>query len=356
MVPASFGAKGIVGGAERYAHELASAMALQVPTTLVSFGEQPRVETHGALETRILGPAHYVKGQRSNPIAAGLLREIMRADVVHFHQQHVLASSTGALAARALRRKAVVSDLGGGGWDISGYISTDRLFHAHLHISEYSRRAFGQQGNPRAHVILGGVDTKKFSPGDGPPREDKRNLVALYVGRLLPHKSVHTLIDAVDGDLTVEIVGTPSHPEYFELLKQKATGKFVSFQTNSDDAALVETYRRALCVVLPSVYDTIYGIHSDVPELLGQTLLEGMACGIPAICTDVASMPEIVIDGETGFIVPPDDPRTLRERLIWLHENPDERARMGKRARARIEEHFRWEQVVDRCFRVYRSI
>ncbi|MGH7282619.1 MAG: glycosyltransferase family 4 protein [Polyangiaceae bacterium] len=329
-------------------------MSKVVPTTLAAFAEHPEVHRDGALQVRLLGPAHYIRGQKGNPIARGLVAQILRADVVHFHQQHVLASSLGAIAARASRRKSVVTDLGGGGWDLSGYVSTDRLFAAHLHISEYSRRIFGHAEKSWAHVILGGVDTEKFAPPPIPV--EGSDLPTLFVGRLLPHKSVHTVIDAAGSDLPVEIFGTPSHEEYFALLKRKAAGKRVTFRTGSEDDSLIEAYRESLCVVLPSVYETIYGVRSDVPELLGQTLLEGMACGIPAICTNVASMPEIVIDGETGFIVPPDDPKALRERLIWLRENPLERAAMGKRARARIEAHFRWDQVVDRCLRIYGSI
>ena len=52
-----------------------------------------------------------------------------------------------------------VTDLGGGGFDVSAYVSTDRWFHGHLHISEYSRKVAGHERNPRARVILGGVDT-----------------------------------------------------------------------------------------------------------------------------------------------------------------------------------------------------
>ena len=58
----------------------------------------------------------------------------------------------------------LVSDLGGGGWDISSYISTDRWYHGHLHISEYSRKVFGHTSKTWAEVIYGGVDTGIFSP------------------------------------------------------------------------------------------------------------------------------------------------------------------------------------------------
>src|SRR5262249_14619684 len=110
---------------------------------------------------------------------------------------------------------------------------------------------------------------------------------------------------------------------------------------------------RALCIVLPSTYRTLYGHESRVPELLGQTLLEGMACATPAICTDVASMPEIVEDGVSGFVVPPNDPATLGQRLRWLRDHPHEAEAMGQAARRRVLEKFTWPAVVRRCLKLY---
>jgi glycosyltransferase involved in cell wall biosynthesis len=106
-------------------------------------------------------------------------------------------------------------------------------------------------------------------------------------------------------------------------------------------------------VVLPSVYRTMYGAEYQVPELLGQTLLEGMACGRPVICTRVASMPEIVEDGVCGFIVAPNDPVELAGRIGWLREHPIEAAAMGAAARQRMLEKFTWPQVVRRCLEFY---
>jgi glycosyltransferase involved in cell wall biosynthesis len=105
--------------------------------------------------------------------------------------------------------------------------------------------------------------------------------------------------------------------------------------------------------VLPSVYRTIHGDETSVPELLGQTLLEGMACGLPAICTAVASLPEVVEDGVSGFVVPPNDPAALGERLCWLRDHPEAAAAMGVAARRRVLERFTWPMVVRRCLAVY---
>ena len=88
-------------------------------------------------------------------------------------------------------------------------------------------------------------------------------------------------------------------------------------------------------------------------ELLGQTLLEGMACGAPAIATDVCSLPEVVEDGVTGFIVPPNDPTALGEKIRWLRLHPAEARRMGEAARQRVLESFTWDRVVQNCFEAY---
>jgi hypothetical protein len=170
LVPALFGTSGAVGGAERYTLELARHMADRVPTRLLSFGDDSREEALGRLQIRISGKPYYVREQRMNPLSWDIVEEVRRAEVIHCHQQHIAASSLAAVLSRMMGRKVFVTDLGGGGWDVSSYIATDRWYHGHLHISEYSRRIFGHTANPRSHVILGGVDTEKFSPPTAKPR------------------------------------------------------------------------------------------------------------------------------------------------------------------------------------------
>lgn len=352
VVPALFGPDGgIYGGAERYAFELARHLAEVTPTTLISFGDKASQSLCGRLKVRVLGKPWYVRGQRSNPFALSLLREAIKADVVHCHQQHVLASSLTALTCRLTGRRVFVSELGGGGWDISAYVSTDRWYHGHLHISQYSRKLFGHLDKPRARVIYGGVDIEKFSPDAATPRGD----MVVFVGRLLPHKGVNYLVEAVDPEMRLELIGQAYDGKFLQELQSLAIGKNVVFRHDCGDGDLVEAYRKALCVVLPSVYTTVHGQHSLLPELLGQTLIEGMACGAPAICTDVASMPEVVEDGVTGFLVPPNDPAALGEKLRWLRSHPHEAAAMGRAARQRVLDKFTWPAVVERCLEAYRA-
>jgi glycosyltransferase involved in cell wall biosynthesis len=350
VVPAPFDTKtGVVGGAERYAFELARHMARETPTRLVAFGDKESEEQVEGLGVRVIGGAKYVRGQRTNPIAAALIGELRGADVVHCHQRHVLASSLSALFCRLSRRRVYVTELGGGGWDISGYLPTDRWYHGHLHISEYSREVYGHRDKPYAHVIWGGVDLEKFAPGEAPAPCS----AVVYAGRILPHKGIDDLVRAMPPTTDLQIIGRQSDDAYLAELHRLAAGKRVIFRHDCDDRALADAYRSAICVVLPSVYRTTYGSETPVPELLGQTLLEGMACGVPTICTAVASMPEIVEDGVTGFVVPPNDPAALAQRITWLREHPAEAGAMGRAGRRRVAERFTWPQVVQRCLEIY---
>lgn len=350
IVPAFFRKDGgIVGGAERYALELARAMGRRVPTSLFSFGPKAERLRIDDLDVRIFKATMHVRSKGGNPVSTSMMAALRSFDVIHCHQNRMIYASLSAATSRLMGKKVFASDLGGGAWDISAYMSTDRWFHGHLHISQYSRTLAGKADDPRHSVIMGGVDTEKFSPDPSVTRGDS----AVFVGRLMPHKGVIDLVDAVDPDMPLELIGQPYNERYTTDLKAAAQGKDVRFRHDCDDAAIVDAYRRARVVVLPSVYDDRYGGHTLVPELLGQTLVEGMACGTPVICTNVASMPEVVVDGETGFVVPPNNPEALREKLRYLRDHPDDVARMGEAARKRVLEHFTWDRVVDRCLSAY---
>jgi glycosyltransferase involved in cell wall biosynthesis len=342
---------GIIGGAERYALELARHMAAEIPTSLVSFGDVERQETIGQLKIHVIGNPWCIRGEISNPISFQLYNDLRKADVVHCHQQHILASSCAALFCRLTGRRVFVSDLGGGGWDLSAFVATDNWYDGHLHISEYSRSVFGHALRSSAHVILGGVDVQKFIPDPGIVRERK----VLFVGRLMPHKGIDVLIKALPETLELEIIGQPYDDRYFRDLERLAFGKRVTFRHDCTDEDLVRAYQRAMCVVLPSVYKTMYGDEGVAPELLGQTPLEAMACEAPAICTKVASLPEVVQDGVTGFVVPPNDPESLGERIAWLSDHAEQRQVMGRLARSRVLEVFTWPAVVRRCLGIYEA-
>ena len=351
VVPALFGHEGVYGGAERYALELARAMARRVPTTLAAFGAAPMRTTEGPLRIEVVRNWVPYRRFRFDPFGPGLASLIARADVIHYHQTHTLMAGFALALGRLTGRRVVTSHLGGGGIGLHRLTDVTGWYHAHLHISEFSRRVFGHGAVPTARVILGGVDADKFRPPAGRP---SRGFV-LYAGRFLPHKGIDYLLEAVPPDLPVVLAGRPwRHATgFYERLRELARGKQVTFTEHCTDDDLLGLYQNALCVVLPSVYRTSAGDEYGIPELLGQTLLEGMACGTPAVCTAVGSMPEVVVDGVTGFVVPPNDPAALGAKLRWFRDHPTDVEAMGAAARRRAVEVFGWDAVVGRCLTAY---
>jgi len=348
--PMPFGRGGLFGGGERYALELARHMADVVPTRLVSFAEEAYRDRVGNLDVHVLGRPYYVRGQRINPLHPGIVRHVAWANTVHCHQRFIMTSTTTAMLSRAAGRSVFVSDLGGGGWDITHRLPVvGRLYNGFLHISAFSRQNSGQQNEARARVIYGGVDVHKFSPDPLVPREK----LVVFVGRLMPHKGINDLIEALPEGLRLEIIGRPYDERFHNDLRRLATGKHVVFRSDCTDRDIVQAYRRAQAIVLPSVYRDMYGNETSVPELLGQTLLEGMACGTPGICTQVASMPEIVRDGINGFVVPPNNPEALKKRLQQIRDEAPMVEAMGLAARQTVLEHFHWPAVVRTCLTAY---
>jgi glycosyltransferase involved in cell wall biosynthesis len=110
--------------------------------------------------------------------------------------------------------------------------------------------------------------------------------------------------------------------------------------------------------------------HAEVPELLqqydyfvapsrndtqGVTMCEAMACGMPAVATRVGGIPEFVRDGVDGYLVPPEDPDSLRDAVLRLVEDPSRCREMGRNARARIIELCSSGKVIPRELRILQS-
>ncbi|HUQ47164.1 MAG TPA: glycosyltransferase family 4 protein [Gemmatimonadaceae bacterium] len=348
VVPALFDERiGIIGGAERYAYELARFMARVTPTELLTFGDTDEGRVHGNLRVRVIGGASTIRNDPYDKFSPALFDSLENADVVHCHQIHATSSIMAAEFCRRTGRRVFVTDLGGGpSGDRS--LAHDALFDAHLHISAFSQRLW-ENSTSRSTLISGGVDAETFHPANAPPADFR----VIFVGRILPHKGIDVLIDAMPDDMQLDVIGHAYDARYFNDLESRAAGKRVSFITDLADNALPDAYRRSSCVVLPSVYRTMYGGESFAPELLGQTLLEGMASGLPAICTDVGAMPEVVVDGITGFVVPERNAEAIRDKLLFLRENRDSTLGMGTAGRHHAVTHFDWNMVVERCLTAY---
>jgi len=329
---------------------LAQAMAERVSTEFVSLAERDRSYQMNALPIRVVRGHPITGGDPLGRISLRVIPVLARAHVIHCHQFTTPVTDLALLLGALLRKKVFVTPLGGGSLSLSYHVNLGRLARAFLHISEYSRTVCGQPAR-RNEVIYGGVDTRRFSPG---PRGGRREGV-LFVGRILPHKGVDYLVEAMPAHVTLRVVGPPYSAAYLGDLRHLAEGKCVRFILSAEDDELVSLYRRSAVLVLPSVYLTRYGQWTAVPELLGQTLLEAMACGTPVLCTDVGAMPEVVKDGITGFVVPPNDPAALRDRIEWLLSHPKQAEEMGRAGRRLVLERFTWGKVAERCLQAYRG-
>jgi len=342
------GEDGIFGGGERYALELAKALARRTATRLVSFGSGSRRESDGDLEISIHRALRYIHGARLNPFTLSFLADLRDVDVIHCGVWNTLATDLSVIFARMTGKKVFVTDVGGGAsFSLARRLPIARWVNRFLLIAEEGGAGF-EAHRDRWSILYAGIDTERFRPAT-----DVRRRGVLFAGRLLPHKGVDVLIQAVEPDMPLRIVGRRYHDEYFALLQRLAEGKDVTFVTDATDDQLLEHYRSAAVSVLPSVNRTVYGDHSPLPELLGFTAMEAMACGTPTIVSRVGGMHHVVDDGVTGYLVPPGDVQALRARLRELLEDPDRAAVMGAAARRRIEDLFTWDRVAERCLEAY---
>jgi glycosyltransferase involved in cell wall biosynthesis len=355
VAPIPFGPEGVLGGGERYPVELARAMAREVDCELVTFGRSGgRWRDEAGLSVRKLRAIHWLRGDPAHPVAPGLPPAIAAGDVSHVHQMRSLPGRAAALVARALGRPSVVTDHGTRGGDWAGLLP--RLFDRFLLVSRFS--ALELKAPPeRTRLIYGGADTERFKP-DPSPRRD----VVLFVGRLTPHKGVDVLLRSLPVGATLLVAGTPGYdpepPErdYPGLLQALAEGKQVRFLGGVSDRDLEELYRHASMLVLPSVERTCYGKPVPAPELLGLVALEAMASGTPVIGTRTGALPEVVRDGETGFLVDPGSVEQLGERLRQLLADRGLLERLGARARELVADRFTWKACADRCLHAYAEL
>jgi glycosyltransferase involved in cell wall biosynthesis len=182
-------------------------------------------------------------------------------------------------------------------------------------------------------IIPNGVDIELFT-SEG---RDWNAAGVLSVGRVVHQKGLDlglmALADLKDLAWEWRIVGDGPQVAYLrETLAREGLEHRVQIIGWAGPAELVAEYRRASLFVFPSR-------HEGMPN----AVLEAMASGLPVIATQIAGNEELVVPGETGILVPPDDPDALREALRGLLVDASERERMGRAARRRVEADFRWE-------------
>lgn len=352
--PTAFGTSGLFGGGERYPLELAAALSRHVECKLVTFGTRNARYRHDGVDVTELRRSMLLREHPAHPVAWRMVHELASGDLIHAHHLRSFPSRVAALVGRVTGRRRVVTDhgLGPGRWP---QIDA-RMFDRFLTVSRYSAQTLLVPGE-KTRVIHGGADVERFHPDSGVERSG-----VLFVGRLTPHKGVDILIEALPQDARLTIAGTTGHdhtfPEsdYPRLLRKLANERDVRFIGRVEDAELAALYRSARVLVLPSVHSTCYGKHVAIPELLGLVLLEAMASGTPVIASRVGGLPEVVIEGETGFVVEPGNVAELRDRLERLIGDDKLLARMGENARRHVLESFTWERCAERCLTAYEEL
>jgi glycosyltransferase involved in cell wall biosynthesis len=163
-----------------------------------------------------------------------------------------------------------------------------------------------------------------------PGRMEAHPAEVLFVGRLSPEKGIEDLVAAADG-LNLVVLGDGP--------LRAAVPQSLGFASWEEVRA---RYRRAAVVVCPSRRD-------GFPVACA----EAMAHGCAVVATAVGGLPDMIVDGETGLLVPPRDPRALRAAVDRLLGDPELRRRLGNSARERISVLASWDTVVDATLAVY---
>lgn len=199
----------------------------------------------------------------------------------------------------------------------------------------------------KIRAIYNGVDIARFQSNLTPQEARSRlgippdSRVVSIVAALRPDKAHHVflqaarkVVDALPGTHFLIIGDGPQRPFLENLsaeLKLDRQVHFLGFQRQLGD------------ILVGVDIDCLSSYPQQ--ETLSVAAIEAMSAGVPIICTDVGFMNEIVIPGETGFLVPVDDPAALAEKLILLLDDPELRKRMSGNARRMVEEQLSVEQM-----------
>ncbi|MBN2144176.1 MAG: glycogen synthase [Candidatus Aureabacteria bacterium] len=267
----------------------------------------------------------------------------------------------------------------GGGYDVTCWIEREtlRLADAIIAVSRSTKKDILDHfavPEEKIHVISNGIDTNEYQPV--PEKEalirygiDPNQKYLLYVGRITRQKGIIHLARAIsklDPDMQVVFcAGAPDTPEIKKELDEaiseiKKTRKNIVWITeNLDHRCLIQIYSHAYLFCCPSVY-----------EPFGIINLEAMACGVPVVGTKVGGITEIIIDGETGVLVPLDADAMnrgsqeetvkfsgrLSDAINSLYHDSNLRSSMAEKSRKRAVEVYNWNNIADQVVKIYKSL
>lgn len=352
LTPLYFDDASCVGGGERYPLNLARAVTRGTQgawrVELLSFGSSSGTRDLGHHVTLRILRRDGAPANSLDVISWEMPEAIAGCDLLHIHQPFTRCGELGLLLARQQGKPVCLTDHGGHSSRLGEEIGLTELADRLIAYSRFGAAQYRTR-TPIA-IIPGGVDCEAFSPAPAPTPRDH----LLYVGRLLPHKGIDRLIEALPPELPLTVCGRAYHEAYLQRLHDRAKGKRVTFVTDADDPAIREMYRRAWATILPSVYRDCFGQAHRMPELMGLTLLESMACGTPAIATRVGGMPEFIDPEETGFIV--DGDAELTRAIERVAHEPGLSDRLGRQARIAMTTRFGLDVVGRQLRELYATL
>jgi len=266
----------------------------------------------------------------------------------------------------------------GGGYALSSFCertgleAADAIIAVSHGMREDVARCYPAVHEDRIHVIHNGIDPDEYTPDPSTDVIERFSIdpdrpSVVFVGRITRQKGLVHLLDAAGyldaGAQLILCAAAPDTREIEEEVRARIAGLP---QVRWIDEILprpwvAQILSHASVFVCPSVY-----------EPFGLVNLEAMACETPVVATAVGGIPEIVVDGETGYLVPlgpdastasrpgsaapaagPDLPRALAEPINALLADESLRHRFGKAGRARVLEHFSWSAVAERTAALY---
>ena len=262
----------------------------------------------------------------------------------------------------------------GGGYALSSFCERTALENADAVIA-VSRRDAGRRRScypaiepERLHVILNGIDSEEYKPDPATDVLERHGVragepYAIFVGRITRQKGVTHLLDAARTiDPSAQLVlcaGAPDTPELGAEVRarveslQRERGNVIWIEEMLPRPDVIQLLSHAAVFVCPSVY-----------EPLGIVNLEAMACGTAVVATAVGGIPEVVVDGETGYLVPfdggPSDPKRfaaeIAERVNAVLRDEELARRFGEAGRRRAVAEFSWDEIAEQTAAVYRSL
>ncbi len=226
-------------------------------------------------------------------------------------------------------------------------------------VSQFSKRQLASElgvSPARVETVPNGVD-ERFTPGPAEARLRARyqlgdGPVALFLGGLKPRKNLPFLLDAwgeiaaARPGVTLVIAG---HGSLAGRLRRQAeglgSGARVVFAGRVREEEKVAHYRLADVFLFPSAL-----------EGFGLAVGEAMSCGLPVVVSDQGALPELIADGEGGFVCRADDRRAFAQATLRLFHEEDLRRRFGLFNRDRVEREFRWPLAARRVIEIYEEV